>query len=69
MNLSPATAQVLALLRENTESSGHVYLDNARPDGMSDKSFRSHLAALSKAGLYRPIDGYAWGEVKTEAGQ
>lgn len=43
---------------------GEVYLDNARPDGMSDKSFRSCLASLSKLNLYRPIDGYAFGKVK-----
>lgn len=72
MNLSPATAQVLAALRANAEGCTengwrNVYLDNALPAGMSDKSFRSHLAALSKVGLYRPIDGYAFGDVKVEA--
>lgn len=61
--------QVLEALRKASESDAgdgwrDVYLDNARPAGMSDKSFRSHLAALAKAGLYRPIDGYAFGSVR-----
>jgi hypothetical protein len=43
----------------------HVYLDNAKPDGMSQTTFRAYLATLSKAGVYKPIDGYAWGDVKT----
>lgn len=40
-----------------------VYLDNARPNSVSEKSFRSFLAVLSKRGVYKPIDGYAWGAV------
>ena len=67
-------ANVLASLRQNSEYTepfngvewGMVYLDNARPKGMSEKSFRSHLAALSKQGLYRVEDGFAWGLVKVE---
>jgi len=61
---------VLAALRSNTEGSGgregwkDVYLDNARPPGMSVTSFRSQLSALAKRGLYKPIDGWAFGEVK-----
>jgi hypothetical protein len=42
---------------------GMVYLDNAI-GGMSVTSFRSCLAQLSKQGLYRVVDGYAFGEVK-----
>lgn len=63
---------VLRHLRLNYEGTtldngwADVYLDNARPSGMSDKSFRSCLAALSQAGSYKPIDGYAWGRVKVE---
>jgi hypothetical protein len=66
----PKSDQVLASLRASTESHtdewGMVYLDNARARlaGMSDKSFRSYLARLSRDGLYKPVDGYAWGEVK-----
>jgi hypothetical protein len=62
--------RVLRRLREEYEHEDHpgwgmVYLDNARAGlGMTDKSFRSHLAQLSKEGLYRVVDGYAWGEVK-----
>ncbi len=65
--LSPKANIVLdALCRAAERSSDEwreVYLDNARPLGMSDKSFRSHLAHLSTAGLYKPIDGFAWGDV------
>ena len=64
------TNQVLTLLRSNVEYSeggwGAVYLDNARPAGMTEHSFRSHLAYLSKAGFYKPTDGYAWGKVKED---
>lgn len=63
------TNQTLESLRKASESDAgdgwrDVYLDNARPEGMNDKTFRSHLSALSKAGMYRPIDGYAFGAVK-----
>jgi hypothetical protein len=73
-NLSPQARQVLESLCQNAEGCSRgewrdVYLDNARPAGMSDKSFRSYLATLSKAGFYKPIDGYAFGEVRDEAFQ
>lgn len=62
------TKQVLSNLRKSAEDHSadwsEVYLDNAVPVGMSDKSFRSTLAILSKAGFYKVIDGYAWGKVK-----
>jgi hypothetical protein len=69
MSLTENSSLVLSGLRGNVEHHleggwGSVYLDNARPAGMSETSFRSHLAVLSKAGLYRPVDGYAFGEVK-----
>lgn len=65
------TDEVLAALRQHIESGDHpgwgmVYLDNARPAGMSERSFRSCLSELSKRGLYKVVDGYAWGEVKLE---
>lgn len=67
MNLSKETKEVLNALRANVESGGEwgsVYLDNAHPAGMNDKQFRACLAVLSKAGLYRVVDGYAFGDVK-----
>src|ERR1700730_14217364 len=64
----PASA-VLQELRKAAEGQqdedwSDVYLDNARPSGMSERAFRSCLAALSRQGVYRVIDGYAWGKVK-----
>lgn len=69
--MANSTEAVLKALRENTEGSvvdgfRSVYLDNARPEGMSTASFRSCLSVLAKQGLYRPLDGYAFGEVKVE---
>lgn len=69
--MSPRTEQVLRNLRDERETHegngdgwADVYLDNAKPAGMSDKAFRSHLSALSQAGFYKPVDGYAWGSVR-----
>jgi hypothetical protein len=71
--MNPATETVLAALRSKHESIetradgtswGLTCLDNARPAGISDLSFRATLAALAKAGLYRVVDGFAWGEVR-----
>lgn len=64
--------QVLSSLRahpdyEEEQADGMwlmVYLDNARVAGMNDKAFRAALAQLSKQGLYKVVDGYAWGKVK-----
>lgn len=74
--LSTKTAEVLAALRANTEgvetktSDGRtfhsVYLDNARPAGMSPRAFAGHLSALAAAGLYKEVDGFAWGDVLAE---
>lgn len=64
---------VLAALIANAEgcedSNGwrDVYLDNARPVEMNDKVFRAALATLSKRGVYRPHDGFAFGAVKVGA--
>lgn len=70
------TDQVLQSLRDMQEGPitmttadgtwASVYLDNARPADMSRNSFRSHLAALSKRGLYYPQDGMDFGSVKLE---
>ena len=67
--LNETAAQLLNNLRNSMEGNATkdgfvmVYLDNAR-HGMNDKVFRANLAVLAKAGLYRVVDGYAWGEVK-----
>lgn len=75
MNLSTETTTVLNNLRKHIECEitakdgskwGSVYLDNGKPDGMSDKTFRAILATLSKAGYYKVVDGYAFGDVKLE---
>ena len=68
MGLGTETTKVLECLRKASEADDGdgwrtVYLDNARPAGMSDKSFRSYLAKLSQHGLYRVVDGYAFGSV------
>ena len=70
MNSNVAT--VLNNLRkfaEGCESNGwrDVYLDNARPEHMTDKTFRACLASLAKQGLYKPLDGYAFGMIKMGA--
>jgi hypothetical protein len=69
--LSQDAITVLNNLRENAESEviykGEkwlcCYLDNARK-GMDKNKFRAQLAVLAKAGLYRIVDGYAFGDVK-----
>jgi len=73
MNIGPEATKVLTALRQASESDDGdgwrtVYLDNARPDGMSDKSFRSYLAKLSQHGLYRVLEGYAFGSVRMDNG-
>ncbi len=67
MNIN--TQKVLDSLRRHSEGQEDdgwkdIYLDNAHPSDMSDKSFRSRLATLSNLGYYRPTDGYAFGRVK-----
>ena len=68
--------QVLISLRSHVEGVsteadgtrwGSVYLDNARIPGVSSRSFRSCLAALAKQGFYKPVDGYAFGDVLLES--
>jgi hypothetical protein len=67
-DLSPTALCVLAALRENredaveTDAQGHEWRDCsldyalARLAPMSPSSFAGHLAALTKAGLYRKVD-------------
>jgi len=64
------TDAVLRSLRANVEGLdgdyGDVYLDNARPYGMSERIFRSCLSKLIKSRLYEPVDGFSWGRVRIE---
>jgi hypothetical protein len=64
------TDTVLRSLRANVEGRdgdhGDVYLDNARPYGMSERMFRGCLSNLIKSGLYEPVDGFVWGRVRIE---
>jgi hypothetical protein len=71
--MTPATEKVLTSLRANTEGTDYegdgwfsVYLDNARPTDMAPRTFAAHLSILEQAGLYRRLDGYAWGEVRVD---
>jgi hypothetical protein len=71
MTMTDKTREVLKMLREHAESDDGdgwwtVYLDNARPSGMAPRSFAGHLSALESVGLYRPIDSYAFGQIKME---
>lgn len=71
--LSPEAEALLTRLRAEAESprgNGFrgVYLDNARPEGMSKHVWTGLLSALEGAGLYRPetdpeYRGF-WGDVK-----
>jgi hypothetical protein len=64
MNYSQTVLQSLRNHIEHRDGDwGEVYLDNARPPGMSQTAYRAVLAALSRQGLYQPMDGYAWGRV------
>ena len=66
------TETTLRALRTNVDYEegewGVTYLENAKASeecsDLSITAFRNHLAALTKRGLYLPIDGYAWGRVK-----
>jgi hypothetical protein len=71
-NLSNQAAEILANLRKSVESTetradgewGSVYLDNARPDGVSNRSFAGYLSALENAGLYESQGDDFFGLVK-----
>jgi len=68
MKISPKAQEVLTNLRAHTEGSWgdkwhSVYLDNARPTGMSPRSFAGYLATLKKAGLYRSQGDDCFGDV------
>lgn len=71
--LSKSAFQLLADLRANVEGTvetrangvswQNVYLDNVPRRGLTPRQFAWHLSQLSHVGLYRPIDGDAWGDV------
>lgn len=72
-NLSPAAEKTLAALRSSGfeyrethdgKEWGGVYLDNAIPqDRETRRSLPGLLSALTKAVLYKQVDGFVWGEV------
>ena len=73
MKIGTRSETTLKALRDHAEGETidgwrDVYLDNAKAsDECSDLSraaFRGRLAKLSALGLYRPIDGFAWGQVR-----
>lgn len=76
--MSPDAQKLLSALRKNAEGSDiipsdddvawqDVYLDNATFGlGIERRSLPGMFAALSKAGLYREVDNYAWGMVRME---
>jgi hypothetical protein len=70
VKLGTKAHQVLLSLRSNAEDAASpegwrtVYLDNARPRGMSARSFAGYLSALEREGVYQPIDNFAWGKVQ-----
>lgn len=73
MALTPKTTEVLTALRHAAEGSldrgaRDVYLDNASASlGMTANQFAGHLSALEAAGLYKVVDGFAWGRVVMES--
>jgi hypothetical protein len=78
MALSSKALEVLASLRAHVEGSyveggstrpgkwGSVYLDNARPKGMSARSFAGYLSALEREGLYRSQGDKCFGDVQQD---
>lgn len=75
-NLTEAATTVLDALRSAAESYsrdidnarwGMVYLENARPSGMSRHQFAGYLSALKAEGLYAQTCDAAFGEVRMEA--
>lgn len=69
-NQTETVLVALRACRENVERRNDgsvwadIYLDNARPDGMSIYTFRACLSELSKLGLYEVMDGKHFGLVK-----
>lgn len=65
-----ANETVLEALRAEIESDGFsegfgmVYLDNARPAGMSARAFAGHLSQLTQRGLYKDAGDGVFGEVR-----
>ena len=56
----------LALLAQHQGNGQSIYLDNAYADvsqHITKQTFRACLAALSKQGFYKPLDGQHWGQI------
>jgi hypothetical protein len=73
MTLSPKAAEILARLRaerKGISTTGErwslVYLDNARPAGMSAYIFAGYLSVLEAAGLYHPYGDNRFGNVRMD---
>lgn len=72
--LSTKAKLVLDNLRKGGESDitiagqkwSQVYLDNARPEGMSARSFAGYLTVLTARGFYRSQGDDCFGNVKME---
>lgn len=74
MTLSPEATAIYEAMLANDEGTtrtkkdgtkwASVYLDNARPKGMSVTSFRSYLRVLADAGKYEVYDGQHFGWVR-----
>jgi hypothetical protein len=65
--MTPKTQIILDLLRRSgetreTRQDGSVwvavYLDNAKPDGISGRAFAGHLSVLENLGFYQQEQGY-----------
>ena len=77
--LSPTAQTILEALRkhrdggytENVDGSRwyDTYLNNARPPGMNAHAFAGHLSALTAAGVYKDLDGYAFGRVLVQVAE
>jgi hypothetical protein len=70
MKLGTRSETTLKALRDHAEGQcvdgwRDVYLDNACGD-LSANAFRGRLAKLSALGFYRPVDSWAWGQVRIE---
>lgn len=72
MALSEKSQVILDLMREHHEGGwsgwgdgwASIYLDNARPAGMTARQFAGHLSALESAGVYKSQGDDCFGLVK-----
>ena len=67
--MSDVNKALVSLIKNVEDEDGEwgiVYLDNARLSGQSGTEFGPHSSALSKQGVYKPFDSYAFGKVVIE---